>query len=416
VEKKLLLLSNNRTQVIVEILKIISEEDKYYSLNTISYALNVSERTAQRYLIFLTDVIDEYNKNKKTKFDFKQNSKGVKLSTGEKINVNFLISYLLQKDETIQILISLFIKECSSINDYVNNYFLTTYTVKQSISAITDFLNEFDLVVDKKNFTILGNEANIRFLMHNIFWLLYRANDFPEPFSIIDRNKLEDDISLLIESLGISTDNVIKERDLMFRIAISLLRYRKNCSIKLYPNQKKIIPKYNNSFGNPTLYEVIENLLSNHLISDKEEINYLILSFLNNNLLYTSKSLKNQLLTYHKKMNTDVFRATNLFLEKFQYYVGEIPVSKIDIVYDFVFRSHLISVIQQHKFNDYHADTFDTIKNKYPEYVNNLKKIINELKESEKLSLFNNENYLLNRYIMLKYFLDLKFYKYYPLR
>lgn len=407
-EDKLVTLSDKKNETLISILQKITEEDRYYSLDYLSNCIHVSTRTVQRYVNLLEDYTKRYHQEKRADFELIQTSRGVRLIIERNANINFFISYLLQKDDTIQLLMSLLLQEYSSINDYMAYNFLGAHNISKSIEMITPFLKEFNLEIDKKRFTIVGSELTIRFLMQNIFWLVHRCDDFPSTFQGIEINKLKGDISYLTENLNLSSDNPVKEKDLIFRIAISLLRYQKKELIQLSDEQKKNVPIYQNQFDNSTLYELVETILNNHNIYNSEETYFLVISFLNNSLMYTSKSLKRQLLAHHTRNNTMALKATVLFLERFQESIYEIPHEKMETVFEFIFISHFIASIDTNQFHDYNSYIFDEVRTQSPQYIDQLERIIEELRTEEQLVLFNKQDYLLNRYMMLKYFLNLK--------
>lgn len=411
-EDKLLALSGKKNETIIKILRKLSEEDRNYSLDYLSTYINASIRTVQRYVATLEAYIEDYRKEKRSEFKLFQTRKGIRLSINETANIDFLISYLLQKNQNIHLLMSLLLQEYSSEIEYSTDNFVRLHRVNESLDRMNHFFNEFNLVIDKRKFVIVGSEVTIRFLIHNIFWLIHRCDNFPSKFEILEIEKLKKDIDYLTESLNISMDNPVDEKDLIFRFSISLLRYQKKCFVHLETEQKNNIPIYQNQLGYPTLYEATETILNKYNVYDPEEVYFLVLSFLSNKLMYTSRILKNQLLSHHKKNNTKVLKATNLFLDRFQEKICVIPQKKMTESFEFLFISHFIASIDINQFDDYNSYLFDEIRQQSPEYIYILDNIIDNLRKKEQLVLFNKKKYLFNRYMMLNYFLELKlFYK-----
>lgn len=408
-ESKMISLLSNKSQNIVDILQVISADNQWYSLKSISLEVNLSERSIQRYINELYDIIGDYNKEKENYFSLLlQKNQGVKLIINKEASIDFLVSYIMQKDETINLLLHLLFLDYHSTAEYIRKNSVGKYYLNQSYIKIDDLLYEYDLTIDKKNFKVIGSEINIRIFMYNVCWTIYRGDVWPERFGFVEHDIIKSDVCFIIESLNISVTNPLKIRNLMFVLAISIIRYRKKCKMIVPDELKKYIPNYGSSINRVLVEEVIREVLSRHYITDDNEAIFLVLDIITKDVMYTSSCIKTDFFEYHKKQRTDIYEATELFMSEFQKIIHEIPMEQMDRTFEFVFRCHLRSLLFPYICSD--SDSYNLFNKNINEYyvnLNMIKQLIKTLREKSHLSLFRKEDYLAQQYAIVIFSLNL---------
>lgn len=411
-KSKLIKISDSKNQVLIDILHIISESERWYSLKEIASAINLSDRSSQRYVNQLYDIVISYNNEKKKFFSLlMKKNHGIKLLINSQANVEFLVNYILQEDENIKLLTALLFKDYETMVDYTNQNFLCTYSINQACIKCNNILSLFSLKIDKKNFELNGSESNIRIFIYNFCWSLYNSESWPECFEIVSCHEIESDILYLTEALSIPIINPIKLKKIMYCLTIFLIRCNKK-KIVLSENLRRNVPIYMNESDNPVLIDIVSNIFNKHSIYNQDEIYSFILYLLCGSGIYRSPYIKRNILEYHNKINSEVFQATILFFNIFQKNISMISEEDFDTSFEFIFRSHL-KVSMYLELNIEFEKTYfsdDTLDN-YVIYSNKMKEIIEMMKNQQDLILFKEVIYLSQRYIML--FLSLDFQKNY---
>lgn len=409
-KNQLIEISESKNQVLINILQIISESERWFSLKEIADLINVSDRSSQRYINELCDVVIAYNKKNKDYFSLiTKKNYGVKLLVSSHASVEFIVNYILQEDENIKLLTALLFEDYENITEYSERNFLAKYSINQACNKCNDILKCFSLKVDKKKFKLSGLESNIRIFMYHFCWELYNSEEWPERFQFVNYHEIESDVLYIAEALSISIMNPIKLKKIMYCLTIFIIRYNKKKSIVLSDKLKKNVPVYINESDNPVLIDIVSHIFEKRVIYNIDEVYSFILYLLCGSWIYRAPYLKNNILEYHHRINSDVFEATTLFFDVFQKNVSIISVEELESSFEFIFRSHLkVSVYLELQIKFEHSYSLGEVSESYMNYLSKMIEIINQMKEIKNLKIFEYKTYLSQRYIMLLLSLDLQ--------
>lgn len=145
-EKDILNLLDTQNKIMLNILDLVSESHRWYTVNEISHELNVVERTVQRYIHRLKETIDDYNEERNHHIALSyEKYKGVLLEIDSGSNYMELKSYILENDETMKIFKLIIFEEFQSIQKYASTYFVSENAVRKSLKKIKDFLGIYHL-------------------------------------------------------------------------------------------------------------------------------------------------------------------------------------------------------------------------------------------------------------------------------
>ena len=407
---KIIELSDSKNQVMIDILRTISQSERWYSLKEIANMINLSDRSSQRYVNQLYEVVMTYNEEKEDDFSLlMKKNYGVKLLVSSRANVEFLVNYILQEDPNVKLLIALLFQDYETMTDYTEQNFLAKYHVDQACYRCNEILSLFSLEIDKRDFKINGSESNIRIFMHQFCWALYKCEIWPERFQFIDYHGVESDILYIMETLNIPITNPIKLKNIMFRLTISLMRYYQKNPVVLSAELRKSVPAYVNETDSLVLTDIVGAVFSKHLIDNRDEIYFFILYLLTGSTIYKSPYMKKNILDYHRKINSDVFQATKLFFDVFQKEVTAIPMVDFDSSFEFIFRTHLKAAVYPELHIEFEKCYFsDEMMNNYVTHSTKMKEIIQLMQNQKELILFKESTYLSQRYMMLILSLNLQ--------
>jgi hypothetical protein len=409
-KSKIIELTDSKNQVMIDIVYTISQSERWYTLKEVADAINLSDRSSQRYVNHLYETVMAYNDEKEEHFSLlMKKNYGIKLLISSQANVEFLVNYILQEDENVKLLIALLFQDYESMTNYIELNCLAKYHVDQACSKCNDLLSVFSLEIEKKEFRINGKESNIRIFMHNFCWTLYKCEVWPDKFNFIDYHVIESDIIHITESLNIPITNPIKLKNITYRLTISLIRYYKKKPVVLSNKLKEAVPTYVNESDSLVLTEIVEQVFNKHLIDNQDEIYFFILYLLTGSTIYDSLYMKKNILDYHRKIKSDVFEATELFFEIFQKKISSITTRDLNSSYEFVFRSHLKAAIYRELEIGFERCYFsDETMSNYVIDSTKMKEFIKFMKKQNDLTLFEENIYLSQRYMILVLSLDLQ--------
>lgn len=110
-EKDILNLLDTQNKIMLNILDLIADSNRWYTINEISTELLVVERTVQRYIHRLQELVDSYNDERDHLVTINyEKYKGIQLEIDSGSNYMELKSYILENDETMKIFKLLFLK------------------------------------------------------------------------------------------------------------------------------------------------------------------------------------------------------------------------------------------------------------------------------------------------------------------
>lgn len=393
---------NSKHQMLLEILKVLSEEERWVSVVELSEMLSMSVRTVQRYINELEDIIMQYNTEKKHNFTLEiQKNLGIRLSIENDVNYLLLKNYIYEKDDTIQVLIDLLFLKNSSKKEYAKNKQLSDSSLNNSLSKLKVFFEDFDLSVNTSTLAVTGEESQIRIVTYSIAWVLFESELWPDVFSRVSYDTIEKDVQYMIDHLNLLI-NPIKKKEISYLLAIAMIRYHNGFEVTCREEWVNYFPT---SIA-LALPQTVEALFHKHHVSSHEEIKYFSVNMLTRSCIYEPFPLKDQLLKFIQK-DTIVYNATTFFLNEFNENVKQIPLEIYEEVFIFAFRTHLFAHMYHNVDFDYNANyLLDSISQKFPKYDAEMTIFLNHLFEETGYELFLEKEYLIQRYFVMESFVD----------
>ncbi|AQP53470.1 hypothetical protein CBF34_08185 [Vagococcus penaei] len=395
-EKNIFNLLNNHNKVILNMLEIISENNRWYSVNEISLQLNVVERTVQRYIHQLEDIVAEYNTEKRQQITLMyEKYKGIYLEIEQGSNYIDFRNYILENDESMLILKKIMFEEFDSVKKYAMTYYVSESMVRKSLKKIKDFLNLYNIDLSRNSFKLIGDEKQIRLVSYIIAWVTFKGVTWP--FNTIDQRKIYQTVDGFSNAMKLNVSD-IHRKQMAYIFAVNLLRLRKN---HIMPFEKSWDNYVNLSMLKESI-PLLKSFMADYSVHIDAEIYFYVLLMQTKVKIYESNELRDRILGYHKKMNSDIYRATELFVKQFESELTEIPYEIKERFFVTSFCAHLFAQL----FTQINMDIdghplFELDDNEFPTLRGILSKFIDDLYEQSQNPLFLEKGFLIQKYLLL---------------
>lgn len=395
-EKDISNLLDTQNKIMLNILDLVSESHRWYSVNEISIELNVVERTVQRYIHTLKELIDAYNEERNHHITISyEKYKGVLLEIDSGSNYMELKSYVLENDETMKLFKLIIFEEFQSISRYSQENFISENATRKSLKKIKEFLAQYNLTLSRSSFVIEGEEKQIRLIIYICSWIIFKGVVWP--FDFISQEKIYVSVDHFSEEMNIGF-SVIHRKQMAYMLAVNILRLRKKHVIMMDPEWKNYanLPKLID--GLP----VLNTFIADYNVYIESELYFYLLSVQFKPKLYESLDYRNRVLNYHKKMNSNVYQATEAFMNQFAKDIVPIPAELRERFFLTSFCSHLFCQLFSNVQVDIDGHTiFRDMESDYPNLKNELSKMLNNLYQTTQEKLFLQEDFLLQKYVQL---------------
>lgn len=389
-------LLDTQNQIMINMLDLISDNNRWYTVNEISTELMVVERTVQRYVHRLQELVDEYNEEKKHRVVIHyEKYKGVQLEIDSGSNYMELKSYILENDETMKIFKLIIFEEFESISKYATDNYVSESAIRKSLKKIKQFLGNYHLGLSRSSFRIEGEEKQIRLIIYITAWIIFKGVTWP--FEFISQDKIYASVDRFAEELDLGF-SVIHQKQMAYMLAVNILRLRKKHVIDMEEEWRQYV-------NLPKLMEKIPMLnmfIADYNIYIESELYFYVILLQLKPKFFESENYRNSVFSYHQKMSSNVYQSTELFMEKFNNRVYQIPEELSNRFFITSFCVHLFSQL----FSNIQVDIdghmiFRNLEDDYPNLNQHLEDFIDELYESSQELLFTKRSFLLQKYMTL---------------
>lgn len=391
-------LIENRNQILLSVLEVISQEQRWYSISEISDELGVVERSVQRYVNMLDDFFEEYEMNHGPGFTLlSKRTKGVYLIIDDNTNFSQLKKYVYQNDECIKIYNQVLFGNFESKSKYAQENFLSVSYVSATIKKIEEVLEEFYIRLSPTTFELEGEEAQIRLILYSSVWVLYSGEQNPEMFQQFDTDKLNEKINYMIEKLNLSMSR-IQRRELSLMLLVTILRYRQNKMIDL---DLEWHDYFSSNPRNPVTM-IVKEIFESYYIFSQSEVVFFAISMSTRSYLYQQEKYRSRLISTHQHNQSDVYKSTQFFMSEFSKQIMQIPDEYHDEIFVEIFRSHLYCKTYKNAPFDHNAhDYFTYVEKNYPKLFQRFSTFVDFLYEESNNVLFLKRVFLIQKYLLV---------------
>ena len=395
IEAKLTTLLNKRNLILLKIVNYIATDSRWFSISEISDAIQLVERSSQRYVNQLAELITQLD-NPSLGLLLRKN-KGVKLLVAETTNVSVLKSAIFKQDETVILLKDLILDEYHSLDEYLKATYSNRNTALTHLKKIEQLLASYGVTLSISKLSLGGSESAVRLLGYSLTWFLHKNDDWATVDTSLDNVKLESEVDQLISDLHLKL-NLIEKKELLFTFAINIVRYRKKHPLDKQAVWPQLLPP--ESEFQATL--AVRQLYAKFVIFDEVEVAFLTANMALRGYLYQINYLRDRFIQAHHDSQSEVYQATVFFLETFSSHFTTIPVEKHELFFLQAFRSHLFCAMYKQVDYDYNANSVvESIEEAFPHYYREFNEFIDYLHGVSRNPIFLERAFLMQRYFFL---------------
>lgn len=386
---------DNATQTKMAILEIISKAPQWYSAEKLANLTNSEKKTILKYTNELINEIQQFNHGDLTIQTKK--SKGIFLQySDEKVLTHFRL-FIIENTFTIQLMKQLFFNYECSLTQLSQQYFLSESTIRRKIAAFNTIIEVLGIkiIARNKNYSLQGDESQIRMLSYICFWAIYKGNIWP--FPMVDENKLILLTDELLKHLTIPTSslNIIDQKMFRYILAINIIRFHQGNEIQ---ENKKWQP-----YLNFRSFSALEQQLKTDVHLSQNEVKYFFLVVQTFTKTYEYKTLGNQLFQEQKYFDTPAYRTTkeffSLFQKEFEYVFSE---EQYLAFFGFVLASHLFcDLFYGFSIGISGYNNFEDMQLNYPQLTSKINHLIEQLQEVSQINLLFHKKFLQTVYSLV---------------
>ncbi|MGG0447859.1 helix-turn-helix domain-containing protein, partial [Bacillus mycoides] len=213
-----------------EIIKILLQDQKWYTLEEIAKHVQCAVKTVRRDLKYLKDQIPSDWRIHIIK------GKGVKLYKPPYSSQTSMSSYFMQDDMQFRILDQMLCGDIRTVTDLADALYVQASTLSPVLRSIQKYLSYFDLQLHKKPLRIVGIEAHIVYMFYELYFTIYGWEKWPFPAEI----EVFSYITQIENVLEIKFYPSYTQR-LAYLLAIAVQRKKKGHNIRLLPVHEDLI-------------------------------------------------------------------------------------------------------------------------------------------------------------------------------
>lgn len=390
------LLLEDQNRVILKLVNILVESYHGYSTNELSLRINVTERSIQRYIRQLKDLVSQYNeeKDKNLQVDFERYN-GVRLRSDSGSNFMDFKTYIWENDATIQIFRYVMFEEFYSVKKYSLAHFTSESAVRRSLKKIDQFLTLYNLSLKRNTFEIVGKEKDIRIVSYILGWVIFKGTSWP--FDSIDQAKAYQAVDVFTEFFKLKL-SIIQRKQMAYILAINWIRFRKKHFIEIEDNWLN----YVDLTSLKSSLSFLTNFKEEYHIYEDSELYFYVLLLQMKAKIFDSAEFKKRVFRYHKARQSDVYLATELFMKQFSEEFMPVPKELQERFFITSFSAHLFcKTFKNIKVDIDGHQNLNELDYDYPVLKEKIYLFIESLQEKSNDDLFLEKNFLFQKYILL---------------
>ena len=374
------------------ILTIIGKTPSWFSAEKLAALTAIEKKTILKYCWELDADSQEFGEG--LSFTISK-SKGILLEIQDQQAFEKFKLFLLEDTLTIKLMKRLFFNQPCSLGLLENELFVSESTIRRKISQFKNVVAPHDISImyKAKNYTLTGDETQIRMFALMAFWIIYRGSSWP--FPMIDEAKVTHTIQGMLDYYGIQSSaiNETDKRLLTYILTINVIRFHQGNKINWKP-EWDVYKKTNQVLDANELFE-------DYLLSSEEIgfFNLLLQTFVKT---FDFNEIGQRIIQAHEVEQTPAYQATQLFFQEFESFFA-IPLDKKmkQTTFGFLIASHLFTdLFTNFGLGISGVDVSMEAKQNYPLLSRKVSRFIKHLADLSTLPLFQEEKQLHMRYIL----------------
>ncbi|MCA5012176.1 MULTISPECIES: helix-turn-helix domain-containing protein [unclassified Enterococcus] len=393
-ERNLISVLEENTELKLKLLAIMRDENTWMIGDELAEKLEVPTKRVHTLISSLLQDLIDFNSDAIQLTTLK--GRGSYLQIDDPEQYVKLRQSIIENSIIFQIILAIAINKEVTLGQLSMNNFVSESSIRNRIKAANELTKSIGVkIVSRKNhYQFQGEEAQIRVMLNTIFWRLYRGAEWPF------RNVNQKHLFKLLANLSDAIDLPIKSLTLYqvgYLFAINYSRARQGHEITIKKNWQPYLFLCEQVDQVTNIYQLF---LDNYGLS-KSETDFFLLEVLSRSKIYTHSD-KRKILNLVNLRNTPAYTACEQLLKKYEEKFGMLSKTEEQLFFEYTYPCHIYAelfsniVYASSGYRMYRQTGYY-----FPILKSKMKEILFELYEKTELKLFLNEQYLMDKYILI---------------
>ena len=232
----------------IDILKILSEEKRWFTILELEQKLKYSSKTIRKDISIINDILSPNSMICSIK------GQGIKLCLSPNQSISEIISKFSKRSLTFLTIQQLLKQDFNTITSLSEKLYIPLSLMNKVLKKVEKHIEKFGLSLEKRPLRIVGDELQILVMFSDLYLEAFVGEEWP--FTDYKKEVFEQYISYVEEKLGI-TLFISDRRRLIFFMAIFLKRKKQGYLFKL---DKRIIKSNESSVYYKKIFEMCEDI------------------------------------------------------------------------------------------------------------------------------------------------------------
>ena len=372
-----------------ELLLLLQKENRWFSTEEISEALEVKNNTALRIIKRLEGDILEISENS-LELQLSK-GKGARLAKDIDEDIKKFLGIIFSRTPIMQMVISIFNGEFGTVKRYAQNNFISEATVRRHLIKIRKFLEPYQIQIARDTAEVKGKESQIRMFLNLMYWRLYAGTAWP--FQGIEQHSVYNVVNRFLDSINSSSISEIYRQRIAYYIGVTLIRTRKGNFVQFQP-EWDIYVNENDSYQE---FEEIMKEFRGDLNTTYPEIPFHYIVWTSFFSSYTVSKFIPQFIESQVKKKSILYKTTRLMLTEFEKFFFPIPRDNYELLESYVYCTHSFC----HNFWNFNTEIVPLVlSKKVPILESKLAYFIDYLYKVSGSPIFLERNQLIYRYFL----------------
>ncbi|EOH91996.1 helix-turn-helix domain-containing protein [Enterococcus villorum] len=316
-----------------ELLLLLQKEDRWFSTEEISEALDIKNNTTLRIIKRLEGDILELSENS-LEIQISK-GKGVRLVKDIDEDIKKFLGIIFSQTPIMQMIVSIFNGEFGTVKKYAQNNFISEATVRRHLIKIRKFLEPYHIQIARETAEVKGKESQIRMFLNLMYWRLYAGTDWP--FQGIEQHAVYNIVNRFLDKINSthSISEIYRER-IAYYVSITLMRTRKGNFVQFQPEWDIYIDE-NESYQE---FEEIMKEFRGDINTKYPEIPFHYVVWTSFFSAYTLSKFVPQFIESQIKKKSVLYQTTRLMLTEFEKVFFHIPRDNYELLESYVYSTH----------------------------------------------------------------------------
>lgn len=356
----------------MKLLELLASEKRWFKTDEITERIGYSNKTIHTDISFMNEFLPRHWHIEMRK------GKGIQLHVPPAASIDEVNSFLFQQSYVFKALHELLNQKVTTVLDLADKLYVSATSILPILKNVENYLRKFNLQLNKRPLTIVGDEIQIIMLCYELHLEVYGYyewpfQEYPESYFVRFIHNIE---KTLNRRLSLNS-----RKEICYFAAVLLKRKKKRNSIEL---QEKFVSQYINSTYYHKMASVYEEFKHEHHISWNTEEKILLTMAIKcaKFILPDIEKEKKEILQHVEKEDIPVYNTVKDFIITLEIKLNRNLMHDEDLIFELmmyfrrkVYQLHFLSMFQrmeQHTstyIEQKYTATFLTIQAVYTEWV-----------------------------------------------